>query len=726
VLHQVGAGTTGLVFRAYDPDEGRLVAIKAFRLDLTPVRAAELAGALQGLVTRGVPHPSIAAPIAAGVEDGVAWFAQAYVPAESLDTALRQYGPPPIADALTIVTQLAGALDFAAAAGVVHGALHPRDVLVEPGETHLVDLGVAAALESIGVRAPVRRPYSAPERAAGRPITREDDIFALGAIAFELLAGQPVTGSGDEAIATLPDIDGASRDALLETFSFALALAPDERYASGLAFAAPLKKALGDALTRPAQPRKRRATRPPEALLPVDEADPGSAAPDGPVDRAGDLARADGGPAEPVAGPANLPVSAVQPAMPESAPIEAGELSLSRPTLPEPSAPAVEPLLDVATSSETEPAAVEMRYPVEGSDASVSPLEAADLRPPAEPILRWSPDEGVVAAPPPSAVDREVFGRLDERQPPPAVHEPEEPGSTVNRHDAYEPTVIDEAAREPDRPAYTAWLPLAAMLVVGLVAGLFGGWMLFGGRGGQSSVPSTAAESAGATDRVQPRESTDVAVTEPGRSPSGGTAPASGSSTKPARAGSSAAPAAPRATPPVPAPAATPRPREAPSGRLRISTRPPGARVEVDGRNRGASPLTLTGLPYGRHTVRVVRDGYTAEERRVTLSARSPAQSVDVSLKRAARASTPASSPGGAASGAYVGSVVVESRPAGAQVFVDGRSVGVTPLSVPDVPIGSHVVRLELLGHKRWSTPIRVVAGERVRVAASLEEEALR
>jgi len=236
VLHQVGAGTTGFVFRAHDPVEGRLVAIKAFRLDLTPERAAELAAALQAFVTRSVSHPSIAAPIAAGVEDGIAWFAQAYVPAESLDSALRQYGPPPIADALTIITQLAGALDFAAAAGVIHGALHPRDVLVAPGETHLVDLGVAAALESIGVRAPARRPYSAPERAAGRPLSREADIFALGAIAFELLAGQPVTGTGDEAITALPEIEGANREALLETFSFALALAPDERYASGLAF----------------------------------------------------------------------------------------------------------------------------------------------------------------------------------------------------------------------------------------------------------------------------------------------------------------------------------------------------------------------------------------------------------------------------------------------------------------------------------------------------------
>jgi hypothetical protein len=109
----------------------------------------------------------------------------------------------------------------------------------------------------------------------------------------------------------------------------------------------------------------------------------------------------------------------------------------------------------------------------------------------------------------------------------------------------------------------------------------------------------------------------------------------------------------------------------------------------------------------------------------VTLSARSPAQSVDVSLTRAARAAAPASRPSEPSGGGFMGSVVVESRPAGAQVFLDGRGVGVTPLSIPNVPIGSHVVRLELSGHKRWSTPIRVVAGERLRVAASLEETGL-
>jgi hypothetical protein len=65
--------------------------------------------------------------------------------------------------------------------------------------------------------------------------------------------------------------------------------------------------------------------------------------------------------------------------------------------------------------------------------------------------------------------------------------------------------------------------------------------------------------------------------------------------------------------------------------------------------------------------------------------------------------------------------VYVDSRPRGAKVFIDGKAVGVTPLSVPDIAIGSHVVRLELPDHRIWSSATRVVSGETVRVTGSLE-----
>ena len=86
------------------------------------------------------------------------------------------------ANALRVAAQLAGALDFAAAVQIGHGALHPRDVLLSSDETRLTGLGVARALERIGVVAPVRRPYTAPERIAGGEWDRRADVFSLAAL----------------------------------------------------------------------------------------------------------------------------------------------------------------------------------------------------------------------------------------------------------------------------------------------------------------------------------------------------------------------------------------------------------------------------------------------------------------------------------------------------------------------------------------------------------------
>jgi hypothetical protein len=68
------------------------------------------------------------------------------------------------------------------------------------------------------------------------------------------------------------------------------------------------------------------------------------------------------------------------------------------------------------------------------------------------------------------------------------------------------------------------------------------------------------------------------------------------------------------------------------------------------------------------------------------------------------------------------GSIEVVSRPAGAQVIVDGRIVGRTPLSIPNIAAGTHTIRLELAGFNRWATSVEVAAGARAQVRASLEQ----
>ena len=113
VLHQIGIGALGPVFRTYEPNRDRLVAVKVFRLDVTPEQARALADELARAAHAGLFHPSIVEPVAAGVEGTVAYRAEEYVAAESLDVAIRHYAPAALDKALPFLTQLAGAIDFA-------------------------------------------------------------------------------------------------------------------------------------------------------------------------------------------------------------------------------------------------------------------------------------------------------------------------------------------------------------------------------------------------------------------------------------------------------------------------------------------------------------------------------------------------------------------------------------------------------------------------------------
>ena len=92
-MHQIGVGVLGPVFRTYEPSEDRLVAVKAFHLDLTPEQAQRFVDVLGEIVRAQLEHPAIVSPIAADLEDGIPYLAQQYVATESLDVAMRHYAP---------------------------------------------------------------------------------------------------------------------------------------------------------------------------------------------------------------------------------------------------------------------------------------------------------------------------------------------------------------------------------------------------------------------------------------------------------------------------------------------------------------------------------------------------------------------------------------------------------------------------------------------------------
>jgi PEGA domain len=171
-----------------------------------------------------------------------------------------------------------------------------------------------------------------------------------------------------------------------------------------------------------------------------------------------------------------------------------------------------------------------------------------------------------------------------------------------------------------------------------------------------------------------------------------------------------------------------------------ITSTPPQASVTVNGRWRGRTPLTVNGLKFGEYNVRVVAPGFAVGREDLTLSASEPSRNVAIRLQRDVAAAAPQTPPvrprlrpgvpvrdgveppaRPALRTPFTGSVYVDSRPRGARIVIDGKEVGTTPARIPEVTIGSHVVRLELPQHRAWTVATRVAAGEETRVTGSLE-----
>ena len=162
------------------------------------------------------------------------------------------------------------------------------------------------------------------------------------------------------------------------------------------------------------------------------------------------------------------------------------------------------------------------------------------------------------------------------------------------------------------------------------------------------------------------------------------------------------------AEPPAPVAEASPEPvAPLPTlGTLQVESEPSGARVRVNGQATGQTPLRLGELPLGAYEIRLEQKGYEAQTRAVSLQADSPSAEVRVAL---ARPAAPAS-----------GAADILSTPTGAEVSVDGRPVGTTPLSGLKLKPGTHRVEVALTDHETWTGSVDVAAGQTGRVEVRL------
>ena len=198
VLKEIGRGSMGTVYLGKDPTIQRFVAIKTVRLD--EAEDAEEADAMKARFFREaestghLSHPNIVTIYDAGEQDGLGFIAMEYLEGTTLRPYGRQQSQLALETVLDTVATVADALDYAHRQGVVHRDIKPANImLTSDSRVKVMDFGIATLAGSTKTRsmAILGTPsYMSPEQVAGRKADGRADIFSLGVVLFELLAGR--------------------------------------------------------------------------------------------------------------------------------------------------------------------------------------------------------------------------------------------------------------------------------------------------------------------------------------------------------------------------------------------------------------------------------------------------------------------------------------------------------------------------------------------------------
>jgi Protein kinase domain len=252
IEREIGRGGMATVYVARDLRHSRFVALKVFRPELATVigrerflREIEIAAKLI--------HPNILPLHDSGDAGELLYYVMPYVEGETLRTRLTRERQLSIPDAIQIAREVADALSHAHRHGIVHRDIKPENVLLEDNHAVVADFGIARALSTVGGRhltsvgLVLGTPsYMSPEQAAGDElIDHRSDIYSLGCVLYEMLAGAPPFVGPSQAvkarhIATAPPSLRTLRPSITEKLEHvveqALAKVPADRFASALEF----------------------------------------------------------------------------------------------------------------------------------------------------------------------------------------------------------------------------------------------------------------------------------------------------------------------------------------------------------------------------------------------------------------------------------------------------------------------------------------------------------
>ena len=208
IERELGAGGMATVYLAHDLKHDRKVAIKVLHPDL----GAALGGErflTEIRTTARLQHPHILPLLDSGEAGGLLYYVMPLVSGETLRARLERERQLPIDDALLIAREVADALEYAHGLGVIHRDVKPENILLQGGHALVADFGIALAVQQAGGQRMTQTglslgtpQYMSPEQAMGeRTIDARSDVYALGAVAYEMLTGDPpFTGSTVQAI----------------------------------------------------------------------------------------------------------------------------------------------------------------------------------------------------------------------------------------------------------------------------------------------------------------------------------------------------------------------------------------------------------------------------------------------------------------------------------------------------------------------------------------------
>jgi len=208
VERELGAGGMATVYLAHDLKHARDVAIKVLHPDLGAALGAERFLS-EIRTTARLQHPHILPLLDSGAGDGLLYYVMPLVRGETLRARLERERQLSVDDAVRIAREVASALEHAHKQGIIHRDIKPENILLQDGAAVVADFGIVLAVQSAGGARMTQTglslgtpQYMSPEQATGeRVIDARSDVYALAAVSYELLIGEPpFTGPSVQAI----------------------------------------------------------------------------------------------------------------------------------------------------------------------------------------------------------------------------------------------------------------------------------------------------------------------------------------------------------------------------------------------------------------------------------------------------------------------------------------------------------------------------------------------